>query len=639
MAISFGESPYFLLFHSPALLKWGILFIFSARMSTKRPKPSHPFFKNTIPPVTSRVDAKTCFDQAYDCFKRNEWAQAETIVDIGLADAPKNIDLLNLKSVLCAQQSRLDEAEKIMLRILNIDPAHIGSLSNLGNLYRNTRRYALAEQYLLKALTLSPNDHDALMNLGVVYYNLRQRNRAHEYYDKAIATGHPKVALTYFNKARAHDEDDEHEAAIIYYQETLRHDPTNSKARTNLLFLLSHHLPTSLQTAADEARRWGQVLSAATPKCTLTNDRNPNRTLRVGLLSGDFRRHPVSHFLRPLLPHLSSSAELFAYANSLVADEITTAMQSYFKGWRTIVHDSDATVARHIMEDKIDVLIDLSGHTEQGRISVFTMKPAPVQVSWLGYFATTGLPEMDYMLADAICVPTDEEHLFCEQVIRLPHSRLFVYRPERVTSTPLPCLNGAPFTFGCFQNLRKINDTVLAAWGQIMAQAPQARLRIQSAQLEDARIKARFTERLLTHGIDTQRVALHPSTPYDAFIDAHREIDVLLDTFPYPGGTTTVESFWQGVPTLTLTGTGMLARQGEQLLTAVGLNDWVCHNTEQYVQTAVRYATQSEAQAELAQLRPDLPTKIEQSPAADARQFAADLTDAIRHVWQTYCTD
>lgn len=601
---------------------------------------AHPFFK--LKAQTSSSSATESFNihyqSAHAFYIKNDLAQSESAIDMALTLQPESIEALSFKAILCAKQNRTIDAERIWNKIIQHDPTQVSTLSNLGNLYRTEKRYVEAEQCLLKAIALSPNCFDALLNLGVVYYQLKQPEKALIYYNKAIAVN-PTDAKLYFNKARLQQEYLDFEQAFITYRKALSCDPTYHDARANLLFLHYYCIPFDALQASEEARYLGHTLSRASNKYTEWECLSPekrDRSLKVGLVSSDFRYHPVSLFLAPILPFIDSNTiELYAYANSIYSDEITDSLRPYFNSWTNIIHTGDESVAQLIHNDNIDILIDLTGQTAGNRLGVFAMKPAPIQVSWLGYFATTGLPEIDYVLADAICLPKEEEFLFNETVVRLPHSRLHLYRPEIVSQTPAPCTQGKSFTFGCFQNLAKINNDVLKVWAEILNRAPLARLHIQNGQLANGIVKKLFTQRLIAHNIDISRVSLFGSVPYKNFIEAHAEIDLLLDTFPYPGGTTTVESMWQGVPTLTLVTKGMLGRQGEQLLTAAGLTDWICHSHETYIQIATQYAIDAGHQKKLAELRHELAHKLKDSPAANAKVFAQDWSQILCSLWES----
>jgi predicted O-linked N-acetylglucosamine transferase (SPINDLY family) len=401
-----------------------------------------------------------------------------------------------------------------------------------------------------------------------------------------------------------------------------------------LLFTLHYISSNTPSYYLEQASKYGQLVSGkvgAHFSAWQCSDQ-PER-LRVGLVSGDFRTHPVSYFLEGLLAHIDPArVELIAYSTQPKEDQLTVRIRPHFSAWKPLYGLNDEAAAQLIHADGVHVLLDLSGHTKHNRLPVFAWKPAPVQASWLGYFATTGMAEMDYFLADEIGVPETQRGHFSETVWYLPDTRLCFTAPEvDLPVAPLPALKNGYLTFGCFQNLSKVGNEVLTVWGKILSAMPDAKLRWQCKQLGDQAVRAQFIERLRQHGIDPARVTLHGSVTRAAYLAAHAEVDVMLDTFPYPGGTTTCEALWMGVPTLTVAGDTLLARQGASLLTAAGLGDWVTTGEEDYISQAAALANDL---PKLATLRAGLRGQVRVSPLYDARRFARNFEEALWGMWQ-----
>jgi predicted O-linked N-acetylglucosamine transferase (SPINDLY family) len=340
----------------------------------------------------------------------------------------------------------------------------------------------------------------------------------------------------------------------------------------------------------------------------------------------------VGYFLESLLANIDPARlELIAYPADLFVDALTNRIKPYFSEWKPLYHLNDEDAARLIHSDGVHVLLDLSGHTGHSRLPMFAWKPAPVQATWLGYFATTGVAEMDYLLADKVGVPEAQRKHFTEAIWYLPETRLCFSAP--VTDLPVavsPALQNGYVTFGCFQNLSKVVDEVLTVWGKILNAVPNARLRWQCKQLGDPAVVAQFGGRLQQHGIDPARVSLHGTVAREAYLGAHAEVDMMLDTFPYPGGTTTCEALWMGVPTLTLAGDTLLARQGASLLTAAGLKEWIANNEAEYIAKAVALSGDL---TRLATLREGLREQVRTSSLFDARRFARNFEDALWDMW------
>jgi predicted O-linked N-acetylglucosamine transferase (SPINDLY family) len=341
----------------------------------------------------------------------------------------------------------------------------------------------------------------------------------------------------------------------------------------------------------------------------------------------------VGFFLESLLAHLHPlRVELYAYSNKAYADELTARIRPHFSAWREIHNLNDEQTAQLIHRDGIHILIDLSGHTAGNRLPVFAWKPAPVQVAWLGYFATTGVAEMDYLIADAAGVSASHRTQFSETVQYLPDTRLCFTPPvTELSVAPLPAPHNGYVTFGCFQNLSKLGDAVLAAWGRIFAALPTARLHLGSKLLHRPEIAQQLRDRLQRHGIAPDRVSLSGAVSRAEYLAKHANIDILLDTFSYPGGTTTCEALWMGVPTVTLAGDTLLSRQGVSLLNAAGLPDWVAQNEEDYVTKAVAFASDLH---NLAELRAGLREQVRNSPLFDAPHFAHNFEQALWQMWQ-----
>jgi predicted O-linked N-acetylglucosamine transferase (SPINDLY family) len=343
----------------------------------------------------------------------------------------------------------------------------------------------------------------------------------------------------------------------------------------------------------------------------------------------------VGHFLEGVLTQIDPARiDLIAYSTGHTEDELTERMRPYFSKWNGLFCKSDEAAAQLIHADGVHVLLDLSGHTAHNRLPVFSWKPAPIQASWLGYFATTGIAEMDYVLADIVGVPEARQGQFTETVWYLPDTRLcFTPFKVEIPVAELPALKNSCITFGCFQNLSKVGDEVLALWGDILAALPNARLRMQCKQLGEPAQAEKMLDRLKHYGIDAGRVGIHGADFREAYLSAYAEVDLILDTFPYPGGTTTCEALWMGVPTLTLAGDSLLARQGASLMTAAGLPDWVAKSREEYISKAIALAGEVQ---KLSVLRAGLRQQVLASPVFDGKRFARNLEGALRSMWEKY---
>jgi predicted O-linked N-acetylglucosamine transferase (SPINDLY family) len=352
-------------------------------------------------------------------------------------------------------------------------------------------------------------------------------------------------------------------------------------------------------------------------------------------VSGDLRVHSVGHFLEGLLSHIDAARiELIAYPTQPKEDELTARIRPLFSGWKPLYGKCDEDAARLIHADGVHVLIDISGHTALNRLPVFAWKPSPVQVTWLGLPCTTGMREMDYILGDIQAIPPEHEHHFSETVWRLPDSYVCFSAPAfPVEVASLPALSSGNVTFGSFNNLTKMNDAVVELWARILLSVPNSRLYLKTSQLDDEDIREQTRRRFATWGIAPERLLLAGKLGSIAdHLSEYNKIDVALDTFPYPGVTTSVEALWMGVPVLSLHGDRFLSLTAKSIAHHAGLPDWVAVDKDEYVSKAVTFTSDL---GRLAALRAGLREQVLASPLFDAPRFAHNLEEALWGMWQT----
>ncbi len=369
------------------------------------------------------------------------------------------------------------------------------------------------------------------------------------------------------------------------------------------------------------------------------NSAEPERVLRVGFVSGDMCAHPVGYFLLNFLAALNAHAagrlELHAYFSHPVADEVSSRIQAQCHVWRQVHALDDEALVRQIREDRVDILIDLSGHTGENRLPAFAWKPAPVQATWLGYLGTTGVAAIDYLIADDWTLPPELEPHFTEKVWRLPRSYLCFTPPaEDGAIGPLPALTNGYVTFGSFNNLTKVSPDVVSLWARVLHAVPGSRLLLKTAQFIEPSVRQDVAQQFARHGITSSRLTLEPPVPRADYLKPYNRVDIALDPFPYPGITTSVECLWMGVPFVTLAGKTFMARQGVGLLSNAGLPDWVAADEDEYVKLAARRAGELHT---LQRLRQELRTRVLASPIFDAPSFARNFEDAMRDMWRAWC--
>jgi protein O-GlcNAc transferase len=402
------------------------------------------------------------------------------------------------------------------------------------------------------------------------------------------------------------------------------------------LLLLSNYLPD--RTARDiyaEHRKFGDLFSGSKAGALHVNDRDPDRPLRVGYVSGDFYQHSVAFFVEPVLAaHDRRGFEITCYYNSHRSDSTTERLRAHVQRWRSIMGLPDAELVRLIREDAIDILVDLSGHTANNRLPAFALKPAPIQATWLGYLNTTGLKTMDWRITDARATPEGQlDALHSERLLRLPDSQWCYQSPADCPDVaPPPSAERGYCTFAAFSVPSKINSRVLALWSRILERVPRSRLVIIASGL--LAIQPAHREPFRRAGIADDRLELGPMLNFADYMAFHNSVDVMLDTFPYTGGTTTCHALWMGVPIVSLVGETATSRGGASLLHALGLPELIAESEDQYVDIAAGLA--SDAQR-LAALRAGLRERMAVSPLTDAERFTRKLENAYRTMWRDWC--
>ena len=477
---------------------------------------------------------------------------------------------------------------------------------------------------------------EARLALAYCLQQCKRWTEAAEHYEAVLLlrpenpTAHNNLANCYNQLGRVAD-------AILHYRETYRLAPDFPEALTSVLACLNYDPGCSPDQAAAEHRNWaGQAASRYYPASPrYDNDRYPERRLRIGYVSPDFRRHPVSAIFAPILAaHDRNRLEVSCYYNYAGEDAITLQLKSLAEHWRPVVSMSDEELCGQIRSDRIDILVDLAGHTTHNRLLAFARKPAPVQVSWLGYFNSTGLASMDYFISDPWSSPPGQERYYVEHLLRLRHTRFCYQPPEYMPGlSPLPAHTSGRITFGCLNNLSKLNEQVLALWGRVLRAVPESRLLVQAAALDDAPNRARFGALCATHGIAPDRLELRGFSPIEQSPASYAEIDIALDPFPFCGGMTSLEALWLGVPVITLAGETIASRQSASMLMNLGLPELIAEDAERYVAAAVRLAQDL---PRLSALRAGLRQRYAASPLMDYAGFAQELEQHYRDMWRKW---
>jgi len=535
------------------------------------------------------------------------------------------------------KQQKLVEALNAYQSAATLQPENAAFQCFIGNVHLLLGQFQEALACHRRAIRLEPQNPEPLINLGLALHNRGDVYSAIDAFRGALRlVPNDAIALRNLGGSLQFSGDLKH--AIQCYRKAQEGAPNDTAAHQNLLYALSFYSECLPDEYLQTAQRFGKKISArATPfsHWDWTAMSTNARPLRIGFISGDLCNHPVGNFLEGVLGNINpSKLTLVAYSTWLKEDDLTARIKPFFAEWNPVASLTDQQLATKVHADKIDILVDLAGHTANNRLPVFAWRPAPIQVAWLGYWASTGVSEIDYILVDAVSVPESGRQFFSEQPWYLPDTR-FCFTPP-VTAQPiavfdLPALRNGYATFGSFQILSKMNDAVLAVWSRVLAALPDSRLRLQNWQLGYPAAQKDMLRRLKGMGICPDRIEIHGGVSRDDYLAAYSEVDVVLDTFPFPGGTTTLEALWMGVPTVTLTGATLLARQGESLLRCAGLSDWVATSEREYLALALAHAQDLVA---LRELRANLRARMMISPLFDAARFAEKFEAAMMGMWQ-----
>jgi predicted O-linked N-acetylglucosamine transferase (SPINDLY family) len=544
-------------------------------------------------------------------------------------------------------------------------PTHAGMLTNLGDAYRVTGDFSAATDCYHRAIQADPKCADAHASLGVTLFKIGGRlSEAVACLRRSIAVN-PKSFGPRFNLARVLQDSGQLEEALRECQAALEIRPDSADALNLLgnLFGIAGRIPECIaaQRRAVElkpdfagthsnlllsmqylpeispgelydahlkwAARHAPVRAEKSPSHTLDLS---TRRLRLGYISPNFNAHSVACFFQPVLAaHNRQSVEIFCYSDVTKPDAITLQLKELAEHWRDIAGQSDAQVVAMIRQDKLDVLIDLAGHTAQNRLPVFACKPAPVQMTWLGYPGTTGMKQMDYRLTDPIADPPGfSDQIHTEKLVRLDGG-CWAYHPQTAPPiAPFPSVANGYVTFGSFNNLPKVTPQVIKTWARILSQVPGSQLILKCAGFSSSLGRKYISQQFDQHGISADRVEqVIWLASSEAHLNLYGRIDLALDTFPYNGTTTTCEALWMGVPVITLTGNTHVSRVGTALLAHVGLSEWIARDIDSYIELAVRSAQRL---TQLTELRLGLRDRFKSSPLGDATRLARQLEAIIR---------
>ncbi|HLZ01422.1 MAG TPA: tetratricopeptide repeat protein [Bradyrhizobium sp.] len=565
--------------------------------------------------------------------------------------------------------SRNEEAAQSFDRALSLQPRLLPALLGKGLVSMNLRNFDVALASLNTALALKPDAAAVIAQRGRLYQQLGQPKKAEAEFDAALALqpllepalcgkataclldGNTVQAICASNKVLAQNPNSEVAwgllgacfalqgdivTAIEHYDRALAIRPDYEDAITKKIFALDFLPGTDFAELQAARKYWWDAIGSRLPRQSL-GERNldPERRIVVGYVSSDFRDHSAALGFMPILRHHDHMQfEVIAYSCSPLKDDTTDCLRAMVERWVDAWQLPDEKLAERIQADKVDILVDLSGHSAGHRLGVFARKPAPIQVTAVGSVTGTGLPTIDYLFADAVTIPPAVRHLFAETIYDLP-SLITIERPPEIAPSPLPMLRNGHVTFGMFNRTDKISEPALKLWSKLMAAVPGAMMVVKNGSMSDPLLRDGLTARFVAHGIPADRIRCIGKTTRLEHLQMFADIDIALDPFPQNGGISTWEPLQMGVPVVTKLGDGPAARAGGAIVKAVGLDDWVAGDDDGYLAIALKHASNP---SELAALRARLPAQVANSEAGNCDIYTRRVEQGYRKFWRDYCS-
>jgi predicted O-linked N-acetylglucosamine transferase (SPINDLY family) len=542
----------------------------------------------------------------------------------------------NRGNALC-QLRRFDEALASCDKAIALRPTYADALSNRGNALIELGRFDEALASYDKSLALSPAREAAWVGRGNVFLNLNCYSEAFSAFQQALAIN-PDSLKALAQLAHYYERHGRIAEAIACYDRVLAVKPDFPEVISNKIFALDLVPQAGFAEHQDARREWwdkiGAKIAAQSPP-RHTNDRDPARRIVLGYVSADFRRHSAATIFWPVLAnHDKAQYKMICYSCSNVRDDVTKDFERVADLWVDASQLSDDDLVARVRADKVDILIDLSGHSGGNRLGAFARKPAPVQVTAWGHGTGTGLPTIDYLFSDPVTIPQAMRHLYAEKIYDLPCVIMSALPPIELPRGDPPVLTNDYLTFGAFNRITKISDEALAVWARVLHDVPGAKLLMKDGAYDEPQMRDLMRQRFAAHGIASERIDFLGSSPREQHLAAFAGTDIALDPFPQNGGVSTWEALQMGVPVVAKLGHTAPSRLSGAILTSVGMRDWVAGNADDYVALAVKFAGMPDA---LTTLRRELPVKVAAGPSGSATLYTRAVERAYRTMWEEYC--
>lgn len=579
------------------------------------------------------------FNLGLELFKSHQYEEAAQSFQLAFTHDASYSAAHDMCGLSFVNLAKMDQARDQFILAIHADPKNFGALNNLGNYFLLIGELEKASVYLHRSIDVNPTFSDAHFNLGILYIKSND-------YEKSLR--HSKLALqynpnrveTYHNLAIVYKEFSQPKETYMVYKKILESSPYDFLIHSNKLFNLLEIEDLSPEAIFKEHCGFGVAVNKYLDSIgyqksfQYRNTLDLIRKLKIGFVSGDLRSHPIANFMEPIFANINKEKfQIFAYSNCPTEDHVSDRLRIYFDSWHKVDQLSDEELAARILNDEIDILIDLSGHTALNRLVVFGMKPAPIQLSWIGYPGTTGMSQIDYYFYPNSCPSGIYDSQYVEKIAYIPSAFAFQPAADSPDVNPLPAISNGFLTFGIFNNSRKFSEKSYEIWADVLKGLPSAKLLI--AGLLNDSLKERILEKLASLGVDIKRITIYPRLELKDYLALHHLVDICLDTYPYTGGTTTNHAVWMGVPTLTLRGETQASLQTHGILDSYGLSEWSCGSKDEYMQKVLYWSENTER---LADLRQQMRQNMLNSLGDTSKSGVLGVERAFRHMWSRYIT-
>ena len=602
----------------------------SAQRSLGEPDKAIASFRKALSLQPGHLESQ--FNLAMSLLDSGDPAAATTGFQQILHTRPAFLPAHEMLGKILTEQGLLSEALTSFREIVRLDPQRHAAYCEIGNILQAQGKLAESITAYEHAITLVPDYAVAHNNLGNALVKQGKLHAAMARYQEALRYD-PDLGEAYVNLSWTYKEHGMIAEGVACLERYLKRHPENHRAHSDMLFSMNYDPVYTPEQLYDAAHNWWQQHA---PDCKTTvfihPCRQPGQKLRIGFLSPDFREHPVGTFLSPLFAALDKQVSLYCYAEMRdpQMDSVSRRLREQAAAWFSTAGIPAAEAATRIHQDQLDILIDLAGHSAGNRLDIMALRAAPIQVSWLGYVNTTGLPVIDYRLTDAVADPPGMEVYYSERLVRLPDA-FFCYEPPALAPDigELPALANGWVTFGSLNNPAKITEAVIALWAKILLQTPKSRLIMVGKPFADEFIRDRYLTWFARHGVEPERIEPLATLPMQDYLQLYNRIDLALDPFPHNGHTVTCHTLWMGVPVITLAGNRYAARMGASVMSGAGLPELIARTPEDYLTAATSLANDLE---QLAALRHTMRQRLQKSAICDTRRFAENFLQAMQRL-------